>query len=167
MALAGSGLAAAGALPDGGELLCLGTALGECDYIDPASGLLVRWPSDWPSRRLKLLTESGPKARARHRDAVRWIAVEYVPDDVALPETSLFCVAVLGRPDWLAQAARWGPADGVEVAAGAGHVAVAILPHANPYPPGSRDADIFDALTPSLAEISLIVRFPAKPRTPR
>jgi hypothetical protein len=156
--LAGGGPAAAGALPDSGELLCLSTALGECDYVDPASGLLVRWPSDWPSRRLKLVTESGPTARARHRDAIRWIAIEYVPDDVALPEASLFCVAVLRRPDWLAQAAQSGPADGIEVAARSGHVAVAILP------PGSRDADIFDALTPSLAEISRIVRIPAQRR---
>lgn len=164
VALAGSELAAAGALPDSGELLCLSTVLGECDYIDRASGLLFRWPSDWPSRRLKLVTESGPAARARQRDAIRWIAIEYVPDDAALPEASLFRVAVLRRPDWLAQAAQSRPADGVEVAASSEHVAVASLPQANPYPPGSRDADIFDALTPSFAEISWIVRFPAQRR---
>jgi hypothetical protein len=34
---------------------------------------------------------------------------------------------------------------------------IAAQGHGNPYPPGSRDAEIYDALIPSLEEISLIL----------
>ena len=113
-------------------------------------------------RRLRLVTETGPQARARQRDAIRWLAIQYRPDDDAQPEAPLFRVAVLRRSDWLQLSARSMPVDGVEVATGRDHVAVATLQPANPYPPGSRDAEIFQALTPSFAEISRIVRFPGQ-----
>ena len=71
------------------------------------------------------------------------------PDDEGQPEVLLVSIAVLRSSDWLVQSAQAGPTDGVEVATARDHVAVATVPIANPYPPGSRDADIFDALTPT------------------
>lgn len=162
LALAISASASAGTLPDGGELSCLRAATGECNYRDPHSGLTLRWPNDWPVRRLKLVTETGPIARSRQRDALRWVSVEYLPDDPNLPETSLLRIAVLRFSDWLAQSAQPLPAAAVEVATGRNLVAVASIAGANPYPPGSRDADIFEALQPDHAEISLIVGFPGQ-----
>jgi hypothetical protein len=161
-ALAGGGPATAGALPDSGELDCKRAFLGECSYTDPASGLLFDWPVDWPARHLRLVTETGPAARARQRDALRWIAIEYLPDDASQPEVALFRVAVLRRSDWLLLSAQPAPADAVEVATGPDHVAVATVPPANPYPPGSRDAEIFEALLPSPAQISRMVNFPGR-----
>lgn len=160
--LAGWGPAAAGPLPESGELVCERLALGACNYTDRATGLLFSWPNDWPSRRLKLVTETGPGARARQRDAIRWIAIEYVPDDATQPQASLLRIAVLRRSDWLMLAARPGPTEGVEVATGRDHVAIATVQPANPYPPESRDADIFEALMPTFAEISRIVSLPAQ-----
>jgi hypothetical protein len=156
--------AAANPLPESGELLCERAYLGECNYSDDVSGLQFVWQSDWPVRRLKIHTSTGPAARARQRDALRWISLEYVPDDEGQAEVSLFRVAVLQRADWLAQSARPWPTAGVEVATNPIYVAVAFVPPANPYPPGSRDADIFDALLPGFAQISRIVRFPSSLR---
>jgi len=160
-ALAAGGPAAANTLPDSGEFACERAALGGCDYTDPATELIFRWPVDWPVRRLKIVTQTGPQARARQRDATRWIAIEYWPDDDALPRVSLFSVAVLRRSDWLKLSGNLPTAGGVEVATGREHVAIAAVPPVNPYPAGSRDADIYEALAPDFAQISRIVLFPA------
>jgi hypothetical protein len=161
-ALAAGGPATANTLPDSGEFACERAALGGCDYTDPATELIFRWPVDWPVRRLKIVTQTGPQARARQRDATRWIAIEYWPDDDALPRVSLFSVAVLRRSDWLRLSGHPATADGVEVATGGDHVAIATVPPVNPYPAGSRDAEIYEALAPDFALISLIVRFPER-----
>jgi hypothetical protein len=155
--------AAATDLPESGELVCLRAAVGECDYRDRMSGLLLRWPNDWPVRRLRIVTESGPRARARQLDAIRWIAIEYVPDDSDQPQVSLFRVAVLRRLEWLRLSAQPVPTGAVEVAADEQHFAVASLEATNPYPPGSRDADIFDALMPGFEQISRMLSFPEAP----
>ena len=150
-------------LPPSGELTCERAAIGECDFRDPTSRFAFDWPSDWPARRLKVVTETGPRARARQLDAVRWISVEYVPDDPAQPETSLLQVTVLARTDWIAQGSRRNAvvAAGVEVASGGKFVAIAWTQGSNPYPPESRDADIFEALRPTAADVSRLVRFVA------
>jgi hypothetical protein len=161
-ALAGGGPAAANALPDSGEFACEGASPGACNYTDPDNGLILRWPVDWPLRRLRIVTETGPQARARQRDATRWIAIEYLPDDDALPRAPLLSVAVLRRSDWLRLSGHPATADGVEVATGGDHVAIATVPPVNPYPAGSRDAEIYEALAPDFAQISRIVDFPAR-----
>jgi hypothetical protein len=163
VALAVQSAGASTPLPESGELTCLRAFLEECTYADPASGLVVSLPIDWPVRRLKILTETGPAARARQRDAIRWLSIEYLPDDAANPEASLFQLTVLRRSDWVTQSGRPAPPSGVEVANGPDVVAVATLPPANPYPPGTRDADIFDALLPTAVDISRNVQFPKRP----
>ncbi len=151
-------------LPASGELTCERTVVDRCDFRDPESGLHFAWPSDWPVRRLLLVTEDGPHAHSRLRGATRWIAIEYLPDDPGQPQSTLVWVAVLPRVDWVAQS--WRPLSvapmpgGVEVATSTRYVAVAGVSAANPYPYESRDAEIFDALRPTLAEVSLFVRFP-------
>lgn len=149
-------------LPVSGELNCERTAVDRCDFRDPESGLHFAWPNDWPARRLLLVTETGPPARARQRDATRWIAIEYLPDDPTQPQTTLIWVAVVPWVDWIAQSGRpnVAPTPGVEVATSPRFVAVAAVAAVNPYPFESRDAAIFDALRPSLREVSLFVQFP-------
>lgn len=159
VALAATEARAARPMPASGELTCGSPHLGECDYYDPATNLLVIWQRDWPVRRLKLVTEAGPSAEARQQDATRWIALVYQPDDDAEPEAPLFQVAVLPRSDWIRQSMKSSLAAGVEVATDGQLVAIASLQAANPYPPGSRDADIFDALLPRIEEISRLVQF--------
>jgi hypothetical protein len=144
-------------LPASGELACDRVALGACRFHDPVTGLEFEWPNDWPVRRLKLLTESGPPAHARQSGAMRWISVEYLPDDPAQPEVSMFHLVVLRRGDWIAQSDRSRFVADIEVATGREEVVVASVHASNPYPPDSRDADIFDALRPSLEDISRIV----------
>ena len=163
-----SSLTAATPLPPGGELTCERAAGGECDFADPANRLVFAWPNDWPGRRLKLLTETAPRAWARRPGAVRWISVEYVPDDPAQPEASLVQVTVFERAEWIAQ---WTRAEaiapvGVEVATTRNFVAVASVSVDDPYPPDSRDADIWDALRPSAADVSALVRFATPTVTP-
>ena len=148
-------------LPPSGEFTCERAAIGDCDFRDPTSRLEFAWPNDWPGRRLKLRTETGPRARAQRPGAVRWISVDYVPDDPTQPEASLLQVTVLERAEWIAQWTRTpaiAPAD-VEVATSPNHVAVAWVYAGNPYPPESRDADIWDALRPTAADVSRLVRF--------
>lgn len=166
-AFSGWSTAAANPLPDGGELACERAHLGECDYVDRASGLLFAWPTDWPVRRLRIDTVTGPAASARQGAALRWLAVSYLPDDAAQPEVALFQVAILRRADWLAQSSQAPLSSGVEVATNRVYVAVASVPPANPYPPGSRDAEIFEALLPTFADISRIVRLAAPARPAR
>jgi hypothetical protein len=153
-------------LPASGEQACERVGLGACHFHDPLTGLSFEWPNDWPVRRLKLLIESGPPAHARQSGAMRWISVEYVPDDPAQPEASMFRLAVLRRSDWIAQSNRSRSVADVEVATGRGEVVVAAVHDSNPYPPDSRDADIFDALRPSLADISRLVRFDERDESP-
>jgi hypothetical protein len=157
---------AARALPESGELTCQRAALDECTYVDRNSGLVLRWPNDWPVRRLKLVTETGPAARSRQPDALRWISIDYLPDDPANPETSLVHIAVLPTTHWIAQSAQPVPTARVEIATAPRLVAIASAPESNPYPPGSRDADIYSALQPTPEQISLIVRFPADDPSP-
>jgi|GEM_PF-2475328 len=151
------------ALAASGEQSCDRGVVDTCRFADPVTGLLLTWPNDWPVRRLKLVTDSGPAAHARQTGAVRWISLEYVPDDPAQPEASVFHLAVLGRSDWIAQSNASRSTPDVEVATGRVHVAVAAVQAGNPYPLDSRDADIFDALRPTLAEISRIVWFDTYP----
>jgi hypothetical protein len=148
-------------MPASGELSCLIAHLGECDFLDAATGLRWMWPRDWPVQRLRIVTETGPPASAHQLDAVRWISLEYVPSDPAQPQVPLFDVAVLPRDQWIRQSAKnTRLVTGTEVASSkAGRVAVATLPAVNPYPSGSRDADIYDALQPDMREISLMVQF--------
>jgi len=167
VALAAGDARAASLLPASGELSCENAHLGECEYRDPTTGLLLAWQRDWPMRRLKLVTEAGPPASARQDDATRWISLVYVPDDAGQPEVPLFQVAVLLRSDWILQSMKSRLATSVEVASGREYVAVASLQPVNPYPPGSRDADIFDALQPSIEEISRLVQFARAPSSRR
>jgi hypothetical protein len=145
-------------LPASGEFSCVNVHLGDCDLDDVTTGMLFTWPRDWPTRRLNVVTESGPPANARQHDAVRWVAFQYLPDDPAEPAVLLFEVSVLRRTDWIVQSMTAQLPANIEVATGKDYVAVASRQAVNPYPPGTRDADIFDALQPSIAEISRIVR---------
>jgi hypothetical protein len=152
-----SGASAAEVLPSSGELDCDDTRPGRCEFFDPASGLLVRLPQDWPMRRLRVSTETGPAANAHQQFAERWVVIDYVPEEPANPEVSLFHAAVLPRAAWLALSAGPHPAPGIEVAASRSRAVVAARSRTNPYPPDTRDGQIYDALIPSLEEISLIL----------
>lgn len=145
------------ALPASGELGCDDARLDTCEYFDPESGLRVRLPLDWPMRRLRASTVSGPAAGARQRNALRWVVIDYLPEEPANPEASLFYAAVLPRSAWLRLSEEAASSPGTEVAASRTLAVVAVRGPVNPYPPDSRDAQIFDALVPSLEEISLIL----------
>ena len=145
------------ALPASGELGCDDTRLESCEFYDPASGLRVRLPIDWPMRLLRVSTVSGPAAGARQRNALRWVVIDYLPEEPANPEASLFYAAVLPRGAWLRLSDGVAPVPGTEVATSRTLAVVAARGPVNPYPPDSRDAQIFDALVPSLEEISLIL----------
>jgi hypothetical protein len=145
------------ALPASGELACDDLRLERCEFFDPASGLAVRLPQDWPMRRLRVSTETGPPASVRQPYAERWVVIDYVPEEPANPEASLFEAAVVPRAAWLRLAGTAEQAPGTEVASSPSRMVIAAQGHDNPYPPGSRDAEIYDALIPSLEEISLIL----------
>jgi hypothetical protein len=143
-------------LPASGDLGCDDLRLRSCEFFDPASGLSVRLPRDWPLRRLRVRTETGPSAGVRQRFAERWVVIDYLPEEPSSPEASLFHAAVLPRADWLRLSESPEPPPGTEVASSSSLAVVAAQDRANPYPPDSRDAQIFDALIPTLEEISLI-----------
>src|SRR5262245_41912014 len=56
-------------LPASGDLGCDDLRLHACEFFDPGSGLSVRLPRDWPLRRLRVRTETGPSAGVRQRYA--------------------------------------------------------------------------------------------------
>jgi hypothetical protein len=145
------------ALPASGELGCDDYGVAACEYFDPASGLRVKLPLDWPMRRLRVSTETGPAAGVRQPHAERLVVIDYLPEEPANPEFSLFQAVVLPRPAWQQLSAHPGPAPGIEVATSRTRAVVASRGQVNPYPPDSRDAQIFEALLPSLEEISLIL----------
>jgi len=58
---------AAESLPTSGELDCDDIRLDSCEFFDPVSGLRLRLPRDWPMRRLRVSTETGPSAGVRQR----------------------------------------------------------------------------------------------------
>jgi hypothetical protein len=143
-------------LPASGDLGCDDLRLHACEFFDPGSGLSVRLPRDWPLQRLRVRTETGPSAGVRQRYAERWVVIDYLPEEPSSPEASLFHAAVLPRAVWLHLAAGPEPPPGTEVASSPSLAVVAAQDRTNPYPPESRDAQIFDALIPTLEEISLI-----------
>jgi hypothetical protein len=145
------------ALPPSGELACDDGRSGPCEYFDAASGLRVKLPVDWPMRRLRVSTETGPAANARQRGAERWLAIDYLPEEPANPEATLFRAAIVPRRLWQHLSEQPGPPPGTEVAVSRSRAVVAESAQSNPYPPESRDASIFDALVPTLEEISLIL----------
>lgn len=147
-------------LPEAGEASCERSDPGGCRFADERSGLQVRLPSDWPLRRVRVETVSGPSASARWQGAERLIAFEYLPEDPAHPQVVLFEAVVLPRSEWLRLSQLPAPPRGFEVAANRSRAVVAALPQGNPYPPGSRDAAIYEALVPALPEISLILALP-------
>ena len=155
-AYAGGALAVE-ALPPSGELDCSDARLEICEFFDAASGLRLRLPQDWPMRRLRVSTETGPSAGVRQAYAERWVVIDYVPEEPANPEVSLFQAAVLPRSAWLRLSASSEPVAGTEVASSPSLMVVAAQSHTNPYPPDSRDAQIYEALIPTLEEISLIL----------
>jgi len=152
-----SAASAVEALPPSGELGCDDAGLETCEFFDPASGLRVRLPQDWPMRRLRVSTETGPSAGVRQRFAERWVVIDYVPEEPANPEASLFYAAVIPRAAWLRLSSSPEPAPGTEVATSPSLTVIAAQGSTNPYPPDSRDAQIYEALIPSLEEISLIL----------
>lgn len=152
-----SAASAVEALPPSGELGCDDAGLETCEFFDPASGLRLRLPQDWPMRRLRVSTETGPSAGVRQRFAERWVVIDYVPEEPANPEASLFCAAVIPRAAWLRLSSSPEPAPGTEVASSPSLTVIAAQGSTNPYPPDSRDAQIYEALIPSLEEISLIL----------
>lgn len=147
---------AAEVLPASGELGCDDLRRNACEFFDPSSGLAVRLPRDWPLRRLRLRTETGPSAGVRQQFAERWVVIDYVPEEPSNPEASLFHAVVLPRTAWLRLSARAASPAGTEVASSPSRAVIAAQDRTNPYPPDSRDAQIFDALIPTLEEISLI-----------
>ena len=110
-----SAASAVEALPPSGELGCDDAGLEACEFFDPASGLRVRLPQDWPMRRLRVSTETGPSAWVRQRFAERWVVIDYVPEEPANPEVSLFYAAVIPRAACCA-VLEPEPAPGTEVA---------------------------------------------------
>src|SRR5687767_12433173 len=67
---------AAETLPPSGELGCDDTRLESCEFFDPPSGLRLRLPRDWPMRRLRVSTETGPSAGVRQRfPSVGWSSI--------------------------------------------------------------------------------------------
>jgi hypothetical protein len=152
-----SAASAVEALPPSGQLDCDDARLESCEFLDPASGLRVRLPRDWPMRRLRVSTETGPPAWVRQQFAERWVVIDYVPEEPANPEASLFYAAVIPRAAWLRLSSSAQPAPGTEVASSASLTVIAAQGRTNPYPPDSRDAQIYEALIPSLEEISLIL----------
>jgi hypothetical protein len=158
--LAGPGRLVAEDLPVAGELACDRRDPGPCTASDERTGLMVRLPGDWPLRRVGISTFSGPSASARLYGAERVVWFEYRPEEPANPAVLLFEAIVLPRVEWLKLSQRGGPSPGVEVAENRSRVVVARRLDENPYPPDTRDAAIFEALTPSLQEISLIVTLP-------
>lgn len=148
---------AAEVLPASGELGCDDTRIDACEFFDVVSGLRVRLPQDWPMRRLRISTETGPSAGVRQRFAERWVVIDYLPEEPANPEACLFHAAVLPRAAWLRLSESPEPVPGTEVATSPSLAVVAAQGRINPYPPDSRDAQIYDALIPSLEEISLIL----------
>lgn len=148
---------AAETLPPSGELGCDDLRLDSCEFFDAVSGLRLRLPRDWPMRRLRVSTETGPSAGVRQRYAERWVVIDYVPEEPSNPEASLFHAAVMPRAAWLRLSAGPDPAPGIEVATSPSLAVVAAQGRTNPYPPDSRDAQIYEALIPTLEEISLIL----------
>jgi len=108
-------------------------------------------------RRLRVSTETGPSAGVRQLYAERWVVIDYVPEEPSNPEASLFHAAVMPRAAWLRLSAGPDPAPGIEVATSPSLAVVAAQGRINPYPPDSRDAQIYEALIPTLEEISLIL----------
>ena len=66
-------------------------------------------------RRLRVSTETGPSAGVRQRFAERWVVIDYVPEEPANPEASLFYAAVIPRAAWLRLSSSPEPAPGTEV----------------------------------------------------
>jgi hypothetical protein len=144
-------------LPARGDLDCEDGRRAPCVYVDRAVGLQFEPPLDWPMRRLRMTTEADPRAGRLPGRAVRTIEVDYVPENDANPETTLFRALVYELPVWYELSARATSMPGYEVASSRTYAIVVTLAAPNPYPPESRDARIFEALEPAPEELSIML----------
>ena len=150
------GTGRADSLPARGDLACEDGRHAPCVYVDRALGLQFEPPIDWPMRRLRMTTEVDPRTR-RFGGAIRTIEVDYVPEDDASPPATLFRALVYELPVWCELSARLSFPSGYEIASSRTHAVVVTLAVPNPYPPESRDAQIFDALEPAPEQLSLML----------
>jgi len=144
-------------LPAKGDLACDDGRREPCVYVDRTLGLRFEPPLDWPMRRLRMTTEADAHAGPGFEEAVRTIEVDYVPEDDANPQATLFRAFVYELPVWCEISARAATVSGYEVASSRTHAVVVTLAAPNPYPPESRDARIFEALEPAPEQLSLML----------
>lgn len=85
---------------------------------------------------------------------------QYLPSDSTMRREALLVVAVYDSAAWRTVRAEDGPPPGDSVAARHGRVYVVALPQSNPFPGGTPDAAVFDALRLKPAEVASLVRLP-------
>jgi hypothetical protein len=113
-------------------------------YDDQAAGFTLTFPPSWHDR-YDVDARSGPIAAAQWPLTGHAIAFIYKPVEPDQPQVALVTVLVYHHADW-DRIAAGQDLPGTVVAEQGDDVYVAAVAQANPFPPGSRDAQNFDAM---------------------
>jgi len=120
-------------------------------YDHQAAGFTLTFPTSWHGR-YDVDARSGPIAAARWPLAMHAITFLYTPVEPDEPQTPLVTVLVYRRAGWN-QIAPGPEPPGVVVAEQGDDVYVAAVAESNPFPPGSRDGQNFDAMRLTAAQV--------------
>ena len=116
-------------------------------YVSPTAGFDLTMPGAWTGRyRAEEKTDTTAGAR---------LAVEFkfVPDSgSAAPSLTLMTLRIFSKSAWNAVTQRSGAPLGSKLAERGDDVFVLSLPVANPYPPSSAEAPLYDQLIISIAQ---------------
>ena len=121
-------------------------------FVIPEAGIRFNPPAGWDLARVRVDTRAGHDADAAHPGAEYSVAFDYRAEQPAHHDVPLVEIIVFRRTAWT-RVADSNPSVGAVVDSTGGWVFVAALPDSNPYRKDLLDADQFDAMTLTFAEV--------------
>lgn len=115
-------------------------------YLSSVAGFRFTPPPTWQADRYLVSEVTGPEAAARAPGALSIAEAQFQPSDFAQRPEVLLRIHVFPDSAWEKIRHDDGASFGGEIARARGRVYLAATPQANPYPRGSADAALFDAM---------------------
>jgi hypothetical protein len=122
-------------------------------YVSPATGFRFAPPPSWQADRYLVTEISGPLAEKKQPGAFAVAEVQFQPADLGHRPEVLLRIRVFPDSAWAAMEDDAGASLGSILARARGRTYLVETPSATPYPPGSADAAVFDAMHLALADV--------------
>lgn len=122
-------------------------------YVSTTTGFRFVPPPAWQADRYLVSEVTGADAQARAAGALSIAEVQFQPADFAQHPEVLLRIHVFPDSAWDKLEHEGGKSLGGELARARGRVYLAATPQSNPYPAGSADANLFDAMHLAVTDV--------------